>query len=109
MRMRRLPYLEMWLGRLIYRNWPNEPPYEKGIDVKLATDMLVHAFRGNYDVIILVSGDSDFADALQSIKDQALHVEVALFGGAWASQHQGCSRQSHNAGCRLSLAMLEMK
>jgi uncharacterized LabA/DUF88 family protein len=85
--MRRLPYLEMRLGRLIYRNWPNEPPYEKGIDVKLATDMLVHGFRGNYDVIILVSGDSDFADALQAIKDQARHVEVALFGPAWTSQH----------------------
>ena len=85
--MRRLPYLELRLGRLIYRNWPNEPPYEKGLDVKLATDMLVHGFRGNYDVLILVSSDSDFADALQAVKDKGEHVEIALFGGAWASQH----------------------
>ena len=47
-RMRRLPYLEVRLGRLIYRGWPGTPPYEKGIDIKLATDMLVHGFRGNW-------------------------------------------------------------
>src|SRR3990172_7118801 len=61
-RMKRLPYLELRLGRLIYRDWPSAPAYEKGIDIKLATDMLVHAFRGNYEVAVLVSGDNDFAD-----------------------------------------------
>ena len=86
-KMRRLPYLEIRLGRLIYRGWPTTPPYEKGIDIKLATDMLVHAFRENYDVAILVSGDTDFADALQAVKDQGKHVEVALFGGGSSSQH----------------------
>ena len=77
----------MRLGRLIYRNWPNESPYEKGLDVKLATDMLVHGFHGNYDVIILVSSDSDYADALQAIKDRGKHVEIALFGLAGTCQH----------------------
>ncbi|MBA7693536.1 hypothetical protein ES703_102122 [subsurface metagenome] len=85
--MRRLPYLEMRLGRLIYRNWPDEPPYEKGLDVKLATDILVHGFQDNYNVIIIVSSDSDFADALQAIKDRGKHVEIALFGQAWTGQH----------------------
>ena len=85
--IRRVSYLEPRMGRLIYRNWPDEPPYEKGIDVKLATDMLVHGFRGNYDVAILVSGDNDFVDALQAVKDQGKHVEVALFGPGWSSQH----------------------
>ncbi len=64
---------------MIYRDEPNIAPYEKGIDVKLATDMLVHATRGNYDVAILVSGDADFKDALQAVKDFGHHVEVALF------------------------------
>lgn len=82
-----LPYFELRLGRLIYGNWPTVPPYEKGIDVKIATDMLVHGFRGNYDVVILVSGDGDFADALQAVKDLGKHVEVALFGSKWTSQH----------------------
>ena len=72
-------YLELRLGRLIYRNWPTVAPYEKGIDVLIATDMLVHAHRDNYDVAVLVSGDTDFADALQAVKDLGHHVEVALF------------------------------
>ena len=78
--LRSVPYLELRRGRLVYRNWPSEPPYEKGIDVKLATDMLVHGFRGNYDTVVLVSGDNDFSDALQAVKDMGKHVEVALFG-----------------------------
>lgn len=86
-RMRRLPYLEMRLGRLVYRNWPTAQPYEKGIDIKLATDMLVHAFRGNYEVAVLVSGDTDFGDALQAVKDLGKHVEVVLFWGGSSSRH----------------------
>lgn len=78
--VRSLPYFELRLGRLVYQGWPNVPPYEKGIDVQIATDMLIHAVRGNYDVGILVSGDNDFTGALQAVKDLGKHVEVALFG-----------------------------
>ena len=77
--LRQTEYLELRLGQLVYRNWPATPAYEKGIDVKLAVDMLVHGFRNNYDVAILVSGDADFCDALQAVKDMGLHTEVALF------------------------------
>ena len=77
--LRTIDYFEVILGRLIYRNWPNERPYEKGIDIKIATDMLVHGHRDNYDVAVLVSGDTDFADAIQAVKDLGHHVEVALF------------------------------
>ena len=75
-----IPYSELRLGRLVYTNWPNVPPYEKGIDVQLTTDMLTHSFKDNYDVAILVAGDSDFAPVLQAVKDYGKHVEVALFG-----------------------------
>lgn len=81
-----VPYLELRLGRLVYRNWPSVSPYEKGIDVRIATDMLTHAVRDNYDVATLVSGDSDFSDALQAVKDLGKNVEVALFGRR-TSQH----------------------
>lgn len=76
--LRSVPYMELRLGRLVYRNWPNERPYEKGVDVKLATDMVVHGSQGNYDAAVLVSGDSDYADAVQAVKNFGLHVEVAL-------------------------------
>jgi hypothetical protein len=32
-------------GRLVYTNWPSVPPYEKGTDVQLATDMLTHSYK----------------------------------------------------------------
>lgn len=76
-----IPYSELRLGRLVYTaNWPNVPPYEKGIDVQLTTDMITHGFKNNYDVSILVAGDNDFVSALQAVKDNGKHVEVALFG-----------------------------
>ena len=75
-----IPYSELRLGRLVYTNWPTVPPYEKGIDVQLATDMLTHSFKNNYDVAILVAGDNDFVGAIQAIKENGKHVEVALFG-----------------------------
>jgi len=81
-----IPYSELRLGRLVYSNWPNAPPYEKGIDVQLTTDMLTHGYKNNYDVAILVAGDSDFAPALQAVKDIGKHVEVALFGRSGTSQ-----------------------
>lgn len=77
--LRGIDYFEVILGRLIYDpKWPDVPPREKGIDIKIATDMLVHGHRGNYDVAVLVSGDTDFSDAVQAVKDLGQHVEVAL-------------------------------
>jgi len=75
-----IPYTELRLGRLVYNNWPGTPPYEKGVDIQLATDMITHSFKNNYDVAILVAGDNDFVGALQSVKDNGKNVEVALFG-----------------------------
>jgi len=82
-----IPYSELRLGRLVYNNWPSVPPYEKGTDVQLATDMITHNFKSNYDVAILVAGDTDYVGAVQAVKDNGKHVEVALFGT------QGTSRQ----------------
>lgn len=81
-----IPYLELRLGRLVYANWPNVPPYEKGTDVQLTADMLTHSFKNNYDVAILVAGDTDFVSALQAVKDNGKNVEVALFGKIGTSQ-----------------------
>ena len=79
--MRRTPKIEVRLGSLVYRPGAASP-VEKGIGVRIATDMLVHAARGNYDAAILVSGDTDFADALQAVKDFGRNVEVHCLGSA---------------------------
>jgi uncharacterized LabA/DUF88 family protein len=90
-----VPYLELRLGRLVYFNWPNVPPYEKGTDVQLTTDMLTHSYKNNYDVSILVAGDNDYVGALQAVKDNGKHVEVALFG------KRGTSWQLRNVADRV--------
>jgi uncharacterized LabA/DUF88 family protein len=78
--VRAIPYCELRLGRLVYINWPHVPPYEKGIDIMLTTDFLTHSFKDNYDIGILVAGDSDYVGAVQAVKDNGKNVEVALFG-----------------------------
>ena len=75
-----IPYCELRLGRLVYNNWPNSPPFEKGVDILLATDMITHSFKDNYDVAILVAGDNDYVSAIQAVKDNGKNLEVALFG-----------------------------
>jgi len=74
--LRKTPYLEIRLGstKLL-----QGVPVEKGIDIMLATDLLHFGWNDLYDVAVLVSGDGDFAYALQAVKNMGKHVEVAYF------------------------------
>ncbi len=45
----------------------------------IVTDLLYFAWSGFYDTAILVSGDADFAYAVQAVKNMGKHVEVAYF------------------------------
>ena len=74
--LHRTPYLEVRLGST---KLAQGIPVEKGIDIMLATDLLYFAWNDFYDVAVLVSGDSDFAYALQAVKNMGKHVEVAYF------------------------------
>ena len=74
--LRKTPYMEVRLGSL---KIAQGIPVEKGVDVMLATDLLYFAWNDFYDTAVLVSGDSDFAYALQAIKNMGKHVEVAYF------------------------------
>jgi len=74
--LRKTPYLEIRLGST---KVAQGIPVEKGIDIMLATDLLYFAWNDFYDVAVLVSGDSDFAYALQAVKNMGKHVEVAYF------------------------------
>ncbi len=74
--LRQTPYLEVRLGST---KLSQGVPVEKGVDIMLATDLLNFAWNDFYDVALLVSGDSDFAYALQSVKNMGKHVEVAYF------------------------------
>lgn len=74
--LRKTPYLETRLGTT---KIAQGIPVEKGIDIMLATDLLYFAWNNFYDVAVVVSGDADFAYALQAVKNMGKHVEVAYF------------------------------
>jgi len=59
--------------------------WEKGVDILIATDMLIGAFRNCYDSLMLVSGDGDFAPVLNEIKEMGKRVENAFFAKSRSS------------------------
>ncbi len=75
-RIKKIPFLELKLGRLVIRKGI---PIEKGVDVLITVDMIRYARNNAYDTAILVSGDGDFAPALEFLKDFGKHIENAYF------------------------------
>jgi uncharacterized LabA/DUF88 family protein len=51
---------------------------EKGVDTRIVTDLFTGAIDGSYNVALLISNDSDFCPAIQTIQDrldkQIIHV-----------------------------------
>ena len=60
-----IPKLVLFLGRLEKHG---NSRFEKGVDVKIATDLVSSAFKDNFDVAILVSNDSDFVPAIKEVQ-----------------------------------------
>lgn len=52
---------------------------EKGVDIKIAVDMLDMAWRNVYDVAVLVSDDTDFIPAIETISSLGKKVVHAGF------------------------------
>lgn len=74
--LRSLPFFELRLGVLRPRG---DTWVEKGIDVKVAVDMIGMAYKSQYDVALLVSGDGDYVDCVRAVKDAGKHVVNAYF------------------------------
>jgi len=88
--LRKVPHLTIELGRLVDRERNEKCPHcakaytvayqaEKGVDVKLAVDMLAMAFDNQYDTAILVSNDGDFAPAVAEVRRLHKAVQNADF------------------------------
>jgi hypothetical protein len=87
MRDRRVQVIRRQLN---YRGWPGVPPQEKGIDVKLAVDLIHSAFTRRYDALVVFSSDTDLVPALEMIDHHQLgHVEVACWTGGNALRFAG--------------------
>ncbi len=83
--LRMVAHLSIELGRLVDRDRDEKCPKcghdykvkyqtEKGVDVKVAVDMLAMAFDNQYDTAVLVSNDGDFAPAVAEVR--RLHKQV---------------------------------
>lgn len=53
--------------------------HEKGVDVHIATDLLVGAYENLYDSAILISSDSDLVPAVRKIKNLGKKLEYVGF------------------------------
>jgi uncharacterized LabA/DUF88 family protein len=87
------PYIQLTLGKLhtTTERCPKcgetyEDLRQKGVDVRLAVDMIRYAQNHVYDVAVLVSTDGDLADAVRLIKDMGKQVELAVPNGARADE-----------------------
>ena len=48
----------------------------KRVDITLATDMLTHAHRGNYDLAVLVAGDGDYVPLVEAVQGEGKRVAL---------------------------------
>jgi uncharacterized LabA/DUF88 family protein len=46
----------------------------KRVDISLATDMLTHGHRGNYDIAVLVAGDEDYVPLVEAVMREGRRV-----------------------------------
>ena len=66
---------------------------EKGLDVRIATDMISLAWVDNYDIAVLVSSDRDFVPVAEFLETRGIKVIHGAFppqgseltGSCWGS------------------------
>ena len=79
------PHLTLRLGKLVYYQVRGEEAgrkhyaVEKGLDVKLAIDLVRLAVNRACEVAVIVSGDKDLAEVVEYGKEMGLEVVSAFF------------------------------
>jgi uncharacterized LabA/DUF88 family protein len=53
--------------------------HEKGVDVQIATDILIGAYENLYDAAVLVSSDTDLIPALAKVRSMKKKIEYIGF------------------------------
>ncbi len=92
------PRLEVCTRQLDYRTGT---PREKGIDVVLALDLAFGAANGDFDVVVLFSGDSDLLPALERANAAGVVCETSAWTGGGRRQPQkSYLRWEHRIGQR---------
>ena len=70
----------------------------KRVDITLATDMLTHAYRKNYDVAILVAGDEDYVPLVEAVKAEGRRVAVWFVASGLSDALERASDHYWNLG-----------
>ncbi|MCL2825081.1 MAG: NYN domain-containing protein, partial [Polyangiaceae bacterium] len=60
----------------------NRYTQEKGVDTTMVADMLRSAALDAFDIMVLLSGDADYASAIESVREIGKKAFVATWGGA---------------------------
>lgn len=63
---------------------------EKGVDIRLATDLIRLAWSDSYDIAVLVSADKDFVPVVEFLKNRGLKIIHGGFPGAGNQVSQAC-------------------
>ena len=63
---------------------------EKGVDTRIATDLISMAWDSNYDVAVLVSSDRDFVPVVRFLQSRAIKVVHGAFPPVAAELSQEC-------------------
>ena len=82
------------------RSWPKEKAREKGIDVRLAIDIVAMAVRREFDVGVLMSRDTDLKPALEFVRDLKGDPYPRCEVAAWSAPN-GHSRRLSIPGSKI--------
>ncbi len=74
--LQEVPFMQVMPGRIEKRG---DELVEKGVDVRLAIDLVRFGANRLYDVAYIVSGDGDYAPAVNAVKDMGLNVINCFF------------------------------
>ncbi|MBD3265272.1 NYN domain-containing protein [bacterium] len=90
--LKNTPYLQLVFGDLEVRG---DTHVEKGVDVRIAVDMVSLAYAEVYDTAILVSNDADLVPAVEKIKPLGKHVEYAYITKKTVQLVEACDTVLH--------------
>ncbi len=95
-------------GSIRYDLFTGKFGQEKGVDVKLATDLL--KLEDIYDVGIIVSGDGDYVPAVQVVKDWGKHIiNVSFLKKSGGLLPGGARRLNQNTDRAIEVQYVDMK
>ena len=73
---------------------------EKGVDVRMATEMISLAWADNYDIAVLVSSDKDFVPVAEFLETKGIKVIHGAFPPKGAHLTRKCWASIHIAAVR---------